>query len=148
MTTKNTSTVEKLNQVLADLQVVYQNQRTMHWLVKGSDFYMLHKMYEEFYNETSEVVDEIAERILMLDGVPFHKFSEYLSTANVQAVSEVPKGKESLKIAVSNYEYLLGQYREILAHASDQNDEGTAALLSELITSTEKTLWMLNTTLS
>lgn len=148
MKTNNVNTVEKLNQVLADLQVVYQNFRTMHWLVKGRDFYMLHKMYEEFYTETADVVDEVAERILMLGGVPHHQLSTYVEQAKVQPVSHVETGKESLKTAVANYEHLLAAYRDLNEHAAENGDEGTAALFSELIGSTEKKLWMLNTTLA
>lgn len=144
----NANTVERLNNVLSDLQVVYQNLRTMHWLVKGPDFYMLHKMYEGYYTETAEVVDEVAERILMVGGIPYHQFSDYQANSSVQPVTEVPKGKESLKVAVANFEHLLKSYREVLAEAADNNDEGTVALFSELIASTEKKLWMLKTTLA
>ena len=142
------SVEEKLNNVLADLQVIYQNFRTMHWLVKGPDFYMLHKMYEGFYNETAEVVDEVAERILTLEGLPLHHFSDYLEHATVKSVTVVPAGKESLKIATENFSHLLNAYRDILALASKQSDEGTVALMSEFIASTEKKLWMLKSTLA
>jgi starvation-inducible DNA-binding protein len=144
----NTQVVEKLNKVLSDLQVVYQNQRTLHWLVKGSDFYMLHNLYEKFYDETAETVDEVAERILMLGGVPLHQFSDYLENAQIKPVTEVPKGKESLKLAVSDYENLLQSYREVLELAGENDDEGTNALFSDLISSTEKNLWMLKSTLA
>jgi len=142
------NTIEKLNNVLSDLQVVYQNLRTMHWLVKGPDFYMLHKMYEEFYNETAEVVDEVAERILMVGGIPLHQFSDYLNNSSVQPIADVPKGKESIKVTVANFEHLLKAYRAIITEAANNNDEGTVALFSELIASTEKKLWILNTTLA
>ena len=33
---------------------------------------------ESMYDDTAEKIDEIAERILMLGGVPENKFSEYL----------------------------------------------------------------------
>lgn len=148
MKANNEKTVEKLNQVLSDLQVVYQNLRTMHWLVKGEQFFMLHKLYEEFYTETAETVDEVAERILMLGGTPLHQFADYLKNARVEPVVEVPKGKESLKLAVNNYNQLLSTYRELNAYAAEKGDEGTAALFSELIGSTEKKLWMLNSTLA
>jgi starvation-inducible DNA-binding protein len=148
MKANNEKTVEKLNQVLSDLQVVYQNLRTMHWLVKGEQFFMLHKLYEEFYTETAETVDEVAERILMLGGTPLHQFADYLKNARVEPVVEVPKGKESLKLAVNNYNQLLSSYRELNAYAAENGDEGTAALFSELIGSTEKKLWMLNSTLA
>ena len=144
----NEKTTAKLNSVLSDLQVVYQNLRTMHWLVKGPDFYMLHKLYEGYYNETADVVDEVAERILMLGGIPYHQLTDYLSNASIQPVTEVPEGRASLKIAVSNFEHLLQSYREIVADAAENGDEGTVALFSDFISSTEKNLWMLNTTLS
>ncbi len=148
MKANTSNTVEKLNNILADLQVMYQNLRTMHWLVKGSDFYTLHKLYEEYYTETAEVVDQVAERILMLGGIPLHQYADYLNTATIVPVAEVPKGKESLKIVVSNYEQLLDSYRKIIAFAAADSDEGTVALFSELIASTEKKLWMLKSTLA
>jgi starvation-inducible DNA-binding protein len=141
-------TVNQLNQILSDLQIVYQNLRTMHWLVKGPEFYQLHKMYEEFYTETAETVDEIAERIMMLGGVPLHSYSDYLSKAKVSVVTEVAAGKESLKTVVSSFEYLLTSYRELTKIAAELSDEGTVALMSELIGSTEKKLWMLKSTLA
>jgi len=144
----NNNVVAQLNNVLADQQIVYQNMRAMHWLIKGPDFYQLHKMFEGFYTELADVVDDVAERILTLGGVPYHQFSEYLDQTSIEPVDEVPRGKESLKITVDNFEHLLGEYREVLEAASNDGDEGTVALFSELIASTEKKLWMLNATLS
>lgn len=143
-----TNATNKLNNLLADLQLVYQNLRTSHWLVKGPEFHMLHKLYEEYYNEVAETIDEVAERILMLGGTPLHTYSDYLSTAKVAPIAEVARGKESLKPIIENYNYLLANYRETLKLAAESDDEGTVALMSELIGSTEKKLWMLGATLS
>lgn len=145
---KNQKVVEMLNELLADLQVVYQNLRTMHWLVKGSDFYMLHKLYEEYYNQTAEQVDEVAERVLMLGGTPLHTYTDYLKTAKVAVVTEVPAGKVSLKVALAQNEHLLNSYRAVLSEASANGDEGTVALMSDFIGSTEKQVWMLQSTLA
>jgi starvation-inducible DNA-binding protein len=140
--------VNKLNNLLSDLQIVYQNLRTQHWLVKGPEFYQLHKMYEEFYNETAETVDEVAERILMLGGVPLHTYSDYLSNAKMAVVTEVPVGRESLTTVAGNQEHLLTAYREVSSDAASVSDEGTVALMSDLIASTEKKLWMLKSVLA
>lgn len=145
---KTKELINGLNALLSDLQVTYQNLRTLHWLVEGRDFFQLHKLYEEYYTETAEVVDEVAERILMLGGRPLFLFSDYLQNSRVKPVTEVPKGKDSLKEVVSNYGHLLGEYRNLLSQASGEGDEGTVALMSELIGSTEKKLWMLNATLA
>ena len=129
------------------MQIEYQNLRTIHWLVKGPQFYQLHKYYEELYSETADIIDEVAERVLMLGSEPLHTYSDYLKTAKIQVVSEVAKGTENLQITLENQNNLLQQYRLIIAEASATNDEGTVALMSELISSTEKRIWMLNSTL-
>ncbi len=144
----NHEVVNRLNLLLSDLQIVYQNLRTVHWLVKGHEFFMLHKLYEEYYTEMAEGIDEVAERVLMLEGTPLFQFSDYLKHASVKPLAEVPKGKESLKVVVENYTLLLGSYRSLLALAADHNDEGTVAMMSEWIGSTEKKLWMLKATLA
>ncbi|MEL7589385.1 MAG: hypothetical protein AAGU19_21915 [Prolixibacteraceae bacterium] len=37
MKTTNQNTVEKLNKLLADYQIYYQNLRGLHWNIKGLD---------------------------------------------------------------------------------------------------------------
>ena len=73
--------VEALQQLLADYQVFYTNLRGFHWNIKGHGFFVLHSKFEDMYNDAAEKVDELAERILMLGGVPVNKFSEYLKVA-------------------------------------------------------------------
>ncbi len=38
----------RLNQLLADYQVFYQNLRGLHWNIKGREFFELHLKFEEF----------------------------------------------------------------------------------------------------
>ena len=45
-----------LSQLLADLQVFYTNIRGFHWNIKGKNFYVLHKKFEDMYNDTAEKV--------------------------------------------------------------------------------------------
>ena len=72
--------VEALQQLLADYQVFYTNLRGFHWNIKGHGFFVLHSKFEDMYNDAAEKVDELAERILMLGGVPVNKF-EYCFSA-------------------------------------------------------------------
>ena len=48
--TKNAELISGLNNLLADLQVFYQNLRGLHWNVKGNMFFLLHEKFEEYYN--------------------------------------------------------------------------------------------------
>lgn len=148
MTTKNQNTIEKLNKLLADYQIFYQNLRGLHWNIKGQMFFALHEKYEEFYNGAAEVVDEIAERILMLGGQPLHTFGDYVKVATLAQVAYVSDGKTGVEAVLEADRFFLESFREILATADENNDEGTAAMVSEWIGHTEKRVWMLESYLA
>lgn len=133
-----------LNQLLADYQIFYQNVRGFHWNVKGREFFELHLKFEELYNDAVLKIDEIAERILTLEGLPLHSFSDYLKTATLNEEKGISNGIDGVGIVVNNLSVLIGIEREILSLATEAEDEGTLSLMSDYITETEKTLWMLN----
>ena len=135
---------KNLNQLLADYQLFYQNLRGLHWNIQGRAFFELHLKFEEYYNDAVIKVDEIAERILTLEGEPLHTFSDYLNTSNIKEVKSITDGIEGVKIIVNSFSILIRKEREILDMASEANDEGTVSLMSDYISQTEKTLWMLN----
>lgn len=141
---KATELAKKLNQLLSDYQMFYQNLRGLHWNIKGREFFELHLKFEELYTDAVIKVDEIAERILTLEGEPLHTFTDYLKTSNIKEERGVTNGIEGLKIVVGNFSKIIVQEREILTLAGEANDEGTASLMSDYISQTEKTLWMLN----
>ena len=95
--------VKSLQQLLADFQVYYTNLRGFHWNIQGPDFFVLHSKFEDLYNDAAEKIDEIAERILTLGGVPANKFSDYLKISKIKEVGEVNCGSEALKRKVKLY---------------------------------------------
>lgn len=133
-----------LNELLANYQVFYQNLRGLHWNIKGKEFFELHLKFEELYNDAVVKVDEIAERILTLEGEPLHTFSDYIKTAEIKEAKGVIAGTEGVEIVVKNFSSLILKERAILSLAADADDEGTVSLMSDYISQTEKTLWMLN----
>ncbi len=136
-------TVELLQQLLADFQVFYTNLRGFHWNIKGKSFFTLHSKFEEMYDDTAEKVDELAERILMLNGVPANKFSDYLKVAKVKEVSEVVCGQEAINNILDTYKVIIASERALLEQASEAGDESTVALMSDYLKEQEKTVWML-----
>ena len=136
--------IEVLNGLLADYQLFYQNLRGLHWNIKGRDFFELHLKFEELYADAVIKVDEIAERILTLEGEPLHTFTDYLKTSNIKEEKSITNGVEGVQIIVKNFSILITKEREILDLANEANDEGTVSLMSDYISQTEKTLWMFN----
>ncbi|WP_192348124.1 Dps family protein [Algoriphagus sp. Y33] len=136
--------VEKLNDLLANYQVYYQNLRNFHWNVTGQNFFELHAKFEELYNAANEAVDVTAERILTLGARPLSSYQEYIDTATIKEAKEVSDPTKMVETVKSNLNTLLQLERETLEAAGASGDEGTSSLMSDYITAKEKVVWMLS----
>ncbi len=133
---------DRLNELLANFQLYYQNLRGLHWNIKGKNFFELHTKFEELYRDAQEKIDAIAERILTLDFVPLHTFSDYLAVAQIKEGKGIFQDTEAVEMILSSIKTLIEIERWALQTASNLNDEGTATLLSDFIAEQEKTVWM------
>jgi starvation-inducible DNA-binding protein len=143
-TSKANALNEKLNILLANYQMFYMNVRGFHWNIKGRKFFELHLKFEELYDDLVIKVDEIAERILTLEGMPDHSFTAYLEKTNIQEMKNVTDGDVAVKAILESFKTLLPLQREILSLAGEADDEGTSALMSDYIREQEKLVWMYN----
>ena len=75
--------VKELNQQVANWTVAYTKLHNFHWYVKGPNFFSLHEKFEELYNEASQYVDDLAERILAIGGNPVGTLKESLEISIV-----------------------------------------------------------------
>ncbi|KJY88728.1 DNA starvation/stationary phase protection protein [Pseudoalteromonas piscicida] len=140
---KSQALVTSLNTLLSSYQIQYMNARGFHWNIKGREFFELHLKFEEIYTLLLEKVDEIAERILTIEGNPLHAFSDYLETSKIHEAKGISNGTQALETLLDGYTTLISMQREILAQAGEAEDEGTAALMSDYIKEQEKLVWML-----
>ncbi|MBE6310823.1 MAG: DNA starvation/stationary phase protection protein [Bacteroidales bacterium] len=141
--TKLTKVLDSLHKLLANYQVHYTNLRGLHWNIKGRGFFTLHEKFETMYNDTAEKVDEIAERILMLGGVPENRFSEYLKQSCVKEVGEVSCGHHAVEIVLDTYKILIEKERKLIDIATEVGDVVTADMLTGYLKEQEKMVWML-----
>ncbi len=134
----------KLNELLANYHIYYQNVRGFHWNIKGASFFQLHAKFEELYTAALTRIDEIAERILTLGYTPLHSFTDYLKTSTVKEITNATSDRETVGTTIQNITLLIQLEREILKLAGESNDEGTQGLISTDLNENEKTFWMLN----
>lgn len=133
---------EKLNTLLADYSIFYQNTRGFHWHIKGKMFFELHAKFEELYNDLILKVDEVAERILTLGHTPEHTYSAYAKMAGIKESPKLTDGAEAVRNILDSFKELIALQREILEMSGEANDEGTSALMSDYIREQEKLVWM------
>lgn len=139
----NTELAQKLNELLANYHIYYQNLRAFHWNIKGVNFFQLHAKFEELYTVALEKIDAIAERILTLDHTPLHTFSDYLRASSIKECQNLSGDRETVNATIDNINSLIQLEREILKLAGESSDEGTLGLISSDLNENEKTHWML-----
>jgi len=141
-TEKSKALADLLNDLLSNYSIFYQNSRGYHWNIKGEKFFELHVKFEELYNNLFIKIDDVAERILTLGYAPEHKFSSYSADAEIKESEDVSDGKKAVAEILNAYKILIKKQRHILAVASEIDDEGTNALMSDNIREQEKLVWM------
>ncbi|MDQ0477002.1 Dps family protein [Chryseobacterium sp. MDT2-18] len=135
---------EKLNILLADYSVFYQNTRGAHWNIKGDQFFTLHPKFEELYNNLVLKIDEIAERILTLGSTPNHNYSDYLTLSTIKESKEVSNADKAVENILASFKTVIDSQRELLDLTEKAGDEGTNSLMSDYIPEQEKEVWMYN----
>lgn len=145
---KSKALADKLNKLLANYSIFYQNTRGFHWNIKGEKFFELHVKFEELYNDLLLKIDEVAERILTLGYSPEHTYSSYTKSSKISESKKVSDGLVAVEHILDAFQVILLLQKEILVIASDANDEGTNALMSDYIQLQEKQVWMYSSFLS
>ena len=133
---------EKLNVLLSNYSVFYQNTRGYHWNIKGEKFFELHLKFEELYNDLLLKIDEVAERILTLGHSPLHNYSDYKKNSAIKESKYVSDGKEAVADILEAFKTVILLQRGIMKLADKAGDEGTSALMSDYIRAQEKLVWM------
>ncbi len=133
---------EKLNELLANYSIFYQNTRGYHWNIKGEKFFELHLKFEELYNDLFIKIDDIAERILTLGHTPNHNYSDYRKSSKIEESGQVSDGLKAVGDILNSFQTIIILQRELLELSDKADDEGTNALMSDYISEQEKLVWM------
>jgi starvation-inducible DNA-binding protein len=139
------SSVEALNQILADTMMLRDLYKKHHWQVAGHTFYQLHLLFDKHYSEQSKLVDALAERIQSLGGI---SVAVPHDVAELTRIECPPRGREEVPVQLSRlleaHELILREAREAAKKAAEGGDDGTNDLLvSGVIRTHEMQVWFL-----
>jgi starvation-inducible DNA-binding protein len=137
---------EQLNQLLADTITLRDLYKKSHWQVAGPTFYQLHLLYDKHYEEQSELVDQIAERIQLLGGISLAMAADIAETTQIE---RPPRGREEVPVQISRlldaHQIVIGQCRKLAKRAQTIGDDGTNDLvISDVLRTNELQQWFLN----
>lgn len=136
---------ERLAKHVADFGVMYVKLHNYHWHVSGLEFKAAHEMTESYYEEITDAYDKVAERVLQLGEVAPASLKEYLNLTGIKEEMEHSFCIVKVVTAVkADFEYLLKELHETQKLASESGDCTTDGIISSLIESFEKHVWMLS----
>ena len=132
-----------VNQQVANWSVLFIKLHNYHWFVTGPEFFTLHEKFEQFYNEAAGHIDNLAERLLSIDGKPVGTMKEILEISTIQEASGNESAQEMVQNLSKDFELLIEQLKEGMDVADQSGDETTGDMLLAIHASVEKHNWML-----
>jgi starvation-inducible DNA-binding protein len=140
---KDSELIKKLNDLLSAYQVAYFNARSSHWMIKGDSFFELHKVFENVYNDSSDKIDAIAERILTLGGQPLLHATDMIKLSSIRENGISGNQAKCVSSLMNDIKALSVIETEIAKIAQDQDDIVTADLVTKYLGEQQKLNWML-----
>ncbi|MBM7660443.1 starvation-inducible DNA-binding protein [Bacillus mesophilus] len=132
-----------VNGQVANWNVLYVKLHNFHWFVKGPQFFTLHDKFEELYTEAAVHIDELAERLLAIDGKPVATMKEVLELSSVQEANGNEDASQMVQSIVNDFNTMIGELKEGMNLADEVGDETTGDMLLAIHQSLEKHVWML-----
>lgn len=138
----STETIKELNQILCNLHIFSQVLKNFHWNIKGPQFFVLHPLFEEWYEATQAEIDEVAERILMLGVHPKSTLLEYVKKATIHEPSGIVTSEiQMMKKIQEDVQVLIENHKATITAATEYKDEGTIDLIVGHLGVFEKRAW-------
>jgi starvation-inducible DNA-binding protein len=137
---------ERLNQLLADTITLRDLYKKSHWQVAGPTFYQLHLLFDKHFEEQSNLVDAIAERIQLLGGISLAMAPDVAETTRIP---RPPRGREEVAAQLSRlldaHQIIIRDCRDFASLASRLGDDGTNDLVvSQVLRGNELQTWFLS----
>jgi starvation-inducible DNA-binding protein len=136
---------QRLNQLLADSQILVALYKKHHWLMRGATFYQLHLLLDKHAGEQLVLIDAIAERVQTLGGVAV---GDPRHVAEITRVPRAPDGCEEVPAMLSRlleaHELILTDAHDAAARVAELGDDGSNDLIvSQVIRTGELQSWFL-----
>ncbi|MFC5649792.1 Dps family protein [Paenibacillus solisilvae] len=132
-----------LNKQISTWSVLYVKLHNYHWYVKGNQFFTLHVKFQELYEESTLHLDDLAERLLALEGKPAATMKEHLELSGVKEATGKETPEEMVDTLIADFSNVAGELKEGMDQAQKKGDETTGDMLLAIHKSLEKHIWML-----
>jgi starvation-inducible DNA-binding protein len=133
-----------LNQHLADSFDLLSQVKQAHWNVKGSDFWQLHKLFDETAERVAEWVDDLAERVTALGGYATGTVRMAAASSRLpEFPTDITDSMDYVKVVVARVAAFTNSARAAIDKTDELGDADTADLFTEISRCADKYLYFL-----
>lgn len=127
--------------------VAYYRSHVAHVNVMGRNFYSDHKLLQKVYEDLQGQIDTIAEQLRTLSAFMPCDLQEVIGSSEIDPGELSGDADFLLSMVEEDLEHLVSNYRELIITATDDGEDQIANYAQDRITSLEKLIWMINSTL-
>ena len=140
--------IQELNELLGDAVVLSHKSHAFHWNVKGLDFHQYHDFLGKYYEAINAEVDNIAEKVQIVGGVPCSTLSGCLDLSAIDEANDAVMDPPSMMAILSgdNRIFIDTMYNAFYA-AEDEEDEGVMNYIAGIIDAFGKWQWQIDSSL-
>lgn len=136
---------EGLSVAYASFHALYLQYLKHHFVVEGSEFYMLHEYFSDSYGQVQDHVHELGERLHGLGGVPAHSFHKLAELCCFQPESDdVYRCSQMIRNDLQAEQAMIELIRRHAAQAESLGDRATRYLYETILLKTEERAYHLD----
>ena len=143
----NKNVAKALHNIISNSYALALKTQNYHWNVIGANFKSLHELFGSQYEELSDAIDEIAERIRALDIKVSASFDAFSEESKIKNGNENSTAQVMVQELYNDNQTLTKILYDALKIAQKEGDEGTADMLIGRIEVHDKNAWMLKSSL-
>ncbi len=136
--------VDLLNANLANVIDLTLDGKQCHWNLQGSGFIGVHQLLDDTSERIREVSDAIAERIVILGGMP-NGLAQRVAKDSIldDYPTDITDVEDHVRELTDRYKKVAVKLREAIDNAGEAGDEDTADLFTEASRIVDKDAWFI-----
>jgi len=136
--------IADLNYIVAISADLTMAAKTAHWNVRGEEFMMLHKLFDEVYEKAAGWTDDFAERCAQVGGQVKGTLQDACESTKMPKFDCTKSASsEVLPMLIKSLAFYAAEISAGFKHFTSIGDDTTADLFLQTSHETEKLLWFL-----
>lgn len=134
--------IDSFNKLLASYVALYYKTSAYHWNVTGINFYALHGLFQDIYEDANKQIDEVGEKLRTLKYYPTANLTKLLQNSVIQVKEDKFEVEDMLKNTEIDCNLMADLCNSTLKLANELDEQGLVDYLGNRIDVHKKFSWM------